>query len=118
MAAGLSGWGQGRVRDVHPERLAAHREVQRAEAALAQHQTALRAALTGAADDVDALLGSIAEAEDALLLARQAWTAAAASADPAPQPLRAPRPALAGSGSKRVRRSMAPQPSFTYGSWV
>jgi hypothetical protein len=117
MAVGRSGWSPNRTsRD--GARVGIHAEVARAEAALLEQQAALRTALTGAAEDLEAVLASMAQAEDALLAARQAWTAATATPVEA-APVRAPKVSVAFQlQAKKARRASAPRPSFTYGSWV
>jgi multidrug resistance efflux pump len=118
MAVGLSGWAHNRAtRDGRGSRVQSHAEVQQAETALLAQQAALRAALTGAAEDLEAVLATMAQAEDALLAARQAYTAATAA--PAEAPVWAPRVSVAVERQvRRARRVSAPRPSFTYGSWV
>lgn len=119
MAVGRSGWVHSRAtRDTRGARVETHAGVQQAEADLAERQATLRAALAGSAEDLDAVLASMAQAEDALYAARQAWARAAGVGVAAPEPVRQPVSAAFERQVRRARRASAPRPSFTYGSWV
>jgi hypothetical protein len=119
MAVGLSGWAQNRATRVSRDtRVETHGDVRQAEADLARRQAALRTALTSSAEDLEAVLASMAQAEDALYAARQAWARAAGVGVVAPQPVRQPVSVAFERQVRRARRASAPRPSFTYGSWV